>query len=131
MKKTFSLGEDAARLLETLAQQFYAGNQTEVVRAGVRALAVRHGLEMAGHETPTPRWVVGGYVIGTPEGDTQCCRCGQHVKNEVLYRPVFRRGWEGQQYHQETHDHLPDEELWVCWACIEAAGQGAASARTG
>ncbi len=119
MKKTFSLGEDAARLLETLARQFYADNQTEVVRAGIRALAARHGLVV--DEPPATRWVVGGYVAGAPEGDAQCCRCGQCIEGEVGYRPVFRRGWEGQQYHAETHDHLPDEELWICRACIEAA----------
>jgi hypothetical protein len=36
IKKTFSLGEDAAQLLEELAEQFYADNQTETVRAGRR-----------------------------------------------------------------------------------------------
>ncbi len=54
MKKTFSLGKDAARLLETLAQRFYAGNQTEAVRAGVRAQAFQHSLGVKGYELPVP-----------------------------------------------------------------------------
>jgi len=109
IKKTFSLGEDAAQLLEELAEQFYADNQTETVRAGLRALAAQHGL---GETT----WIIDGYVAGRPTESGQCYRCEHHFEaGALLYRPAFRRGAES---GKEPFSQLPDREIWVCAACV-------------
>ena len=109
IKKTFSLGKDAAQLLEELAEQFYADNQTETVRAGLRALAAQHGL---GETT----WIIDGYVAGRPTESGQCHRCERRFETgDLLYRPVFRRGAEA---GTETFSQLPDEDLWVCAECV-------------
>jgi len=109
-KKTFSLGADAAELLETLAEQFFGSNQTETVRAGLRALAVEYGL--LGETT----WIVDGYVAGrAPKGGARCYRCERRFQvGELLYRLVFRRG-----SGPNALPHLPEEELWVCPLCVE------------
>jgi len=109
VKKAFLLKPDVARLLETLAKNHFGDNQTETLRAGLRALAVRYGLS----ETT---WIVDGYVAGrAPKGDARCYRCERHFQvGEFLYRPVFRRG-----YGPDALPHLPEEELWVCPLCVE------------
>ena len=109
-KKTFSLGADAAELLETLADRFFGSNQTETVRAGLRALAVEYSL--LGETT----WIMDGYVAGrAPKGGARCYRCERRFQaGEFLYRPVFRRG-----SGPDTLPNLPEEELWVCPLCIE------------
>jgi hypothetical protein len=109
IKKTFTLGEDAAQLLEELAEQFYADNQTETVRAGLRALAAQHGL---GETT----WIIDGYVSGHPSESGRCYRCERRFEaGALLYRPVFRRGAEA---GTETFSQLPDREIWICAACV-------------
>ncbi len=109
-KKTFSLGADAAELLETLADRFFGSNQTETVRAGLRALAVEYGL--LGETT----WSVDGYVAGrAPKGGARCYRCERRFQTgEFLYHLVFRRG-----AGPNALSRLPEEELWVCPFCVE------------
>ena len=111
VKKAFLLKPEVARLLETLAKNHFANNQTETFRAGLRALAVRYGLS----ETT---WIVDGYVAGrAPKGGARCYRCERRFQaGELLYRPVFRRG-----SGPDALSRLPpsEEELWVCPLCVE------------
>ena len=110
VKKTFILKTEVARLLETLAKEHFGGNQTETVRAGLRALAVEYGL--LGETT----WIVDGYVAGrAPKGGARCYRCERRFQaGELLYRPIFRRG-----SGPNALSRLPEEELWVCPLCVE------------
>jgi hypothetical protein len=107
-KKTFTLGTESARLLEELAERFYADNQTETVRVALRQLAAQLGI---GETT----WVIDGYVpIKAGEAGT-CHYCGDTFgAGEVMYRAVFRRG-----SGRDAWFRLPSREIRSCHKCIE------------
>jgi hypothetical protein len=106
-KKTFTLGSESARLLEELAERFYADNQTETVRVALRNLAARLGV---GERT----WVVDGYVPTKARETGTCHRCGDAFEvGEVVYIAVFRRGTG-----PTALSHLPQEQILVCPQCI-------------
>ncbi len=107
-KKTFTLGVETAELLEDLAERFYADNQTEAVRVAVQALAAQHGL---GETT----WVIDGYVTTRSSENVTCHQCERMFRaSEVIYQPVFRRG-----FGPKTFSELPEEEIYVCRDCLE------------
>ncbi len=107
-KKTFTLGRESARLLEELAQRFYADNQTETVRVALRTLAAHLGV---GETT----WVIDGYVpIKAREAGT-CHRCdGSFETSEIVYRPVFKQGSGAGALSQ-----LPGSEVLHCSKCAD------------
>jgi len=107
-KKTFTLGTESARLLEELAERFYADNQTETVRVALRNLAARLGV---GETT----WVIHGYVATRAREAGTCHRCGGSFgASEIVYRPVFKQGSGPGALSQ-----LPGREVLHCSECAE------------
>ena len=101
----FTLDEPTVRLLEQLADTYYAGNKSHTVRAALESLAVH-----AGHDS----WVIGGYTAVTVEAQTACHTCGEaYREGAVLYRPVFERGTG-----PTALPALPKEAWLDCAACI-------------
>jgi hypothetical protein len=109
-KKTFTLGRKSARLLEELAERFYADNQTETVRVALRHLAARLGV---GETT----WVIDGYVPTKAREAGTCHRCGGSFgASEIVYRPVFKQGSGPGALPQ-----LPGNEVLHCSKCAEGS----------
>ena len=102
----FTFDPDTVKLLDELADTFYAGNKSQTVRAALESLAVH-----AGHQG----WIIAGYTPQQIDDRVDCHGCGEpHKKGEVLYRPVFERG--------SSSCALPSipEENWLdCTECVE------------
>jgi hypothetical protein len=111
-KKTFTLGTESARLLEELAERFYADNQTETVRVALRHLAAQLGM---GETT----WVMDGYVPTKAKEAGTCHCCGDAFgAGEVVYRPVFRRG-----SGPSAQSQLPQKEIRFCTGCVDTSSK--------
>lgn len=108
----FTLDEATVRLLERLADGYYAGNKSQTVRAALESLATH-----VGHDG----WVVTGYTPVRIDGEAACHTCGEaHHQGEVLFRPVFERGQSPRALR-----HIPAEVWLDCSDCAEQQHFGA------
>jgi hypothetical protein len=104
----FTLDDATVELLGRLADRYYGGNKSQTVRAALESLAAH-----LGHEG----WVVAGYTPVVIADPAACHSCGEaHDQGEVLFRPVFRRG-----YGAGALRRLPAEPWLDCSACVELA----------
>lgn len=80
----FTVNDETATLLDSLASEFYGGNKSLAIRSAVESLAAH-----SGHSG----WVVSGF---TPVelGEATPCHCCRITfeSGQTLFRPVFERG---------------------------------------
>ena len=103
----FTLDEQTVGLLDKLSETYYSGNKSLTVRAALESLAAH---------TEHDGWVVAVYTAVVLDMQAACHTCGSnHMKGEVLYRPVFERG-----HGKQAMATLP-KKIWLeCSACLEA-----------
>ena len=101
----FTLDIETVDLLSELAQTFYNGNKSQTIRAALQSLATHTG--HAG-------WVINGYTPIELSSATSCHSCGvKYRKGDLLYRPVFERGFS----HKAVAD-LPTKSWLDCSGCV-------------
>ena len=101
----FTLDKETVDLLAELAQKFYAGNKSQTIRAALQSLAAH-----TGHGG----WVITGYAPTELDAATDCHTCGTaYGKGDVLFRPVFERG-----YSPKAVAALPTESWLDCPDCV-------------
>ena len=101
----FTLDKETVALLSELARKFYQGNKSQTIRAALQSLATHTG--HAG-------WVINGYTPIELSGATSCHTCGtKYRKGDLLYRPVFERGYS----HKAVAD-LPTKTWLDCPGCV-------------
>ncbi len=101
----FTFDDETVALLETIAKQYYNGNKSSTVRAGLESLATH-----LGHEG----WVIAGYTPVELDRQAACHECGVAYRSgDVLYRPVFERG-----HGASVLPMLPAESWLACRSCI-------------
>ena len=101
----FTLDKETVASLSELAQKFYQGNKSQTIRAALQSLASHTG--HAG-------WVISGYTPTEVSSTTFCHTCGaEYGKGDLLYRPVFDRGFS----HKAVVD-LPTEAWLDCSSCV-------------
>ena len=100
-----TLDRETVTLLSELAQKFYQGNKSQTIRAALQSLATHTG--HAG-------WVINGYTPTELSSTTFCHTCGtEYGKGDLLYRPVFDRGFS----HKAVID-LPTKAWLDCPDCV-------------
>tara|TARA_Y100000588_G_scaffold391760_1_gene501361 strand:- start:1203 stop:1556 length:354 start_codon:yes stop_codon:yes gene_type:complete len=101
----FTLDKETVALLSELAQKFYHGNKSLTIRAALQSLATH-----TGHVG----WVINGYTPIELSGATSYRTCGtRYRKGDLLYRPVFERGYS----HKAVAD-LSTKTWLDCPGCV-------------
>ena len=102
----FTLDEKTIGLLEKMANEWYKGNRSAVIRDAVHYYS-QNALQSG--------WVIVGFSPVTLDNNFTCHGCGEeHTKGEVLYRPTFQKG-QG----KFAFKYLPNEPWLDCAACLE------------
>jgi len=102
----FTVDDETASLLESLAREFYGGNKSLAIRSAVESLAAHSG--HAG-------WVVSGFTPVELGRETACHCCRETFQpGQTLYRPVFERGVSGKSLAE-----LPVEPWLDCATCAQ------------
>lgn len=100
----FTLDDETAALLETLASKLFGGNKSLAVRSAVESLAAH-----SGHVG----WVISGFTPVQLDEETACHCCQESFKpGATLYRPVFEKGVSPQAL-----EHLPSSQWLDCETC--------------
>jgi hypothetical protein len=101
----FTLDKSTVNLLENLSRKFYSGNKSQTIRAALQSLAAH-----IGHDG----WIIAGYSPVELQGDVSCHTCGTiYRKGDVLFHPVFERGYSPKAMHS-----LPTETWFDCNRCV-------------
>jgi len=102
----FTVDEETAQLLETLADQFYGGNKSLAIRSAVESLAAH-----SGHSG----WVITGFSPVELGRDTACHGCHTtFTSGQTLFRPVFEPG-----ISPHSLPELPIEPWLDCATCAK------------
>jgi len=100
----FTVDDETAGLLESLADQFYGGNKSLAVRSAVESLAAH-----SGHSG----WVITGFTPVELGKETSCHCCHERFEaGQTLFRPVFERG-----VSEDALEELPVEPWLDCNKC--------------
>ncbi|MDR3690349.1 MAG: hypothetical protein P4L46_13285 [Fimbriimonas sp.] len=100
----FTVDDETATLLESLAAQLYGGNKSLAIRSAVESLAAH-----SGHSG----WVISGFTPVELSRDTACHCCHTtFAVGQTLFKPVFERG-----VAQNALQELPVEPWLDCQRC--------------
>lgn len=100
----FTVDDETASLLESLATQFYGGNKSLAIRSAVESLAAH-----SGHSG----WVIAGFTPVELSKETSCHCCRERFNaGQTLFTPVFERG-----VAQDALAELPVEPWLDCQTC--------------
>lgn len=100
----FTVDEETAALLESLANGLFGGNKSLAIRSAVESLAAH-----SGHSG----WVVSGFTPVQLSQETACHCCHENFgAGTTLFKPVFERG-----VARDALPELPVEQWLDCPSC--------------
>ena len=102
----FTLDGATVSLLESMAERYYGGNKSLMVRAALESLATHIGYG---------GWTVAGYTPVQIDSTVECHSChASYQPGDVLSRPIFERSTGA-----DVLPALPDDNWLDCPSCAE------------
>jgi len=100
----FTVDDETASLLESLAAHLYGGNKSLAIRSAVESLAAHSGRS---------GWIISGFTPVELSKETACHCCHERFGvGQTLFKPVFERG-----VARGALSELPEEPWLDCQNC--------------